>query len=125
MNTDLIKKLESLTPTEGEWEDFYGRIETDKDVDLFDRIEANQDDCTLITLSPQMRIAILEMAKEIDELRNELRKVKIFRSTKKVLGDNPQPKIQMVTDCERFKQLNPNNDYCMNCGKSKYLHVNP
>jgi hypothetical protein len=77
MNHDLIKKLESLTPTEGEWEDFYGRIETDKDVDLFDKIEATQDDCTLVALAPQMRLAILDMAKEIEELKEALSKCQL------------------------------------------------
>jgi hypothetical protein len=68
---DLIAQLEKLTPTEGEWDDSYGIIEAN-DVALFDRRSATTDDCTLITLAPAMRIEILAMAKEIEELKNEV-----------------------------------------------------
>ena len=68
---DLIAQLSKLTPTEGEWEDFYGRIDIG-DTSLFDRIEATPEDCTLVALAPTMRIEILKMAKEIERLQMKL-----------------------------------------------------
>lgn len=57
MNHDLIKKLESLHPTEGEWK-----------CDLYDK----NDDNTLINLAPTMRLEILKMAKEIEFLNERI-----------------------------------------------------
>lgn len=60
MTPTLLDKLKALNPTEGEWDDSYGIIESN-DVALFDRRSATQDDCTLITLAPAMREALLKM----------------------------------------------------------------
>ncbi len=72
---DLIAQLEKLTPTEGEWSSV-------KDVDFpfitigdcsLDTDYLMNDDIDLITLAPTMRIEILAMAKEIEELKEELK----------------------------------------------------
>lgn len=62
MNRDLIKQLQSLSPSEdlksdGTWNPDPAYIE---------------DDAILITLAPTMRQEILAMAKEIKELRSQL-----------------------------------------------------
>ena len=72
---DLILQLSKLTPTEGEWSSV-------KDVDFpfitigdcsLDTDYLMNDDIDLITLAPQMRIEILAMAKEIEELEYEVK----------------------------------------------------
>ena len=125
MNTDLIEQLSKLTPTEGEWHvDQWDYIHINGKI-TFEPYNANSSDVALVSLSPAMRLEILAMAKEIEELRNEILKLKRFNSTKKILGYKPKPNIQMVTACGRFELLSNFNDSCKNCGKSKYLHVTP
>ena len=71
MNHDLIKQLQSLSPTEGEWrliDRFYLIDETG--IEIADTY--HEDDAPLIQLAPTMRLAILEMAKEIEELKSQL-----------------------------------------------------
>lgn len=64
MNTDLILQLEKLDP------------------------KPNTEDMDkLMHLSYTMRLEILAMAKEIEELKNEVFKLKRFNSTKKILGN--------------------------------------
>ena len=129
MNTDLILQLEKLSPTEGIWEKDMWNYLRIKGKIAFEPHGTNpntyNDDIDLITLAPAMRLEILAMAKEIEELRNEILKLKRFNSTKKILGYKPKPNIQMVTACGRFELLSNFNDSCKNCGKSKYLHVTP
>ena len=82
--TDLIEKLKALEPTEGEWDDSYGIIECN-DVALFDRRSATTSDCQLITLAPQMRLAILEMDEDITSLKqqnSELR-LEVYKNNRK------------------------------------------
>lgn len=79
MNHDLIKQLQALTPTEGEWHavDFAGHINImDGDYyeanDLLDGEESPNDyiiNGKLAALAPTMRTEILAMANEIEELR--------------------------------------------------------
>lgn len=73
MNNALIDQLKALNPTEGRW-----------DSNGFNKIYSNRtyvaqalsgDDCELITIAPQMRTAILEMAKEIEELKSYIRTI--------------------------------------------------
>ena len=71
MNTDLIEQLLKLTPTEGVWTDLYGLIEIDNEC-LFESKQATFEDCTLVSLAPTMRLAILDMAKEIERLQMKL-----------------------------------------------------
>lgn len=87
--TDLIAQLEKLTPTEGEWEFnltymmLNAKITTVRD----DRTHSSimpigqiytKGDSDLITLAPQMRLAILEMAKEIEELKAEKKRLQFI-----------------------------------------------
>ena len=70
---DLIAQLEKLTPTEGEWVlDGEYMISGSAYLCDFDNSDSTQDDIDLITLAPQMRLAILEMAKEIGRLQMKL-----------------------------------------------------
>lgn len=69
-NPDLIKTLEALNPTEGEWvEDEYDIVSVVNRLRMFIGVHCLDDDCTLVVLAPTTRLAILEMAKEIEELR--------------------------------------------------------
>jgi len=67
--TDLISQLEKLTPTKRQW--VYDGIKLIRchKKNLFISHDAKQDDIHLITLAPTMRIEILAMAKEIEELK--------------------------------------------------------
>lgn len=69
---DLIALLEKLTPTEGKWDNNkfvdYPYVTVGKT--SFDVSRLEDDDIDLITLAPTMRLEILAMAKEIEELRN-------------------------------------------------------
>ena len=73
MNRDLIKQLQSLSPTKGEWNNGTMYITSGKSY-LFDFIDsdASLDDVDLVCLAPTMRQEILAMAKEIEELRSQL-----------------------------------------------------
>ena len=129
MNPDLIKQLEALSPTEGEWEfnEQIWMVVSHEGENGRQPIASTYHihDSRLITLAPTMRLVILDMAKEIEELKNEIMKLKRFNSTKKILGG--KPKIQMVTACGRF-EINPmftSATLCKNCGKEKALHVTP
>lgn len=67
---DLIKQLQSLSPTEGEWtSNQYNHITGGR---MFIGEILSGDDCELTTLAPTMRTEILAMAKEIKELRSQL-----------------------------------------------------
>ena len=126
---DLIEQLSKLTPTIELWK----RVEDEDDDRSFHIVKIDElvedtdwlseDDGLLITLAPAMRLAILDMAKEIEELKNEIMKLKRFNSTKKILGG--KPKIQMVTGCGMFEPIFTNASTCKNCGKHKLLHVTP
>ena len=84
---DLIAQLEKLTPTEGEWHvDRWDYIHINGKI-TFEPHGADSNDVTLASLAPTMRIEILEMAKDIEELRNKILKLKRFNSTKKILGN--------------------------------------
>lgn len=135
MNHDLIKKLEALTPTEGEWHaiDFADRVylmdggeDYYKSNDLLYAYDCPNDyliNGELASLAPTMRTEILAMAKEIEELKNEILKLKRFNSTKKVLGN--KPKIQWLTACPKF-EINPMSTsatICIKCGKDKSHHL--
>jgi hypothetical protein len=75
---DLIEQLSKLTPTEGEWISEWGLIHIDgSSLTLFINDDSSDDDDKLITLAPTMRIEILDMAKEIEELREDLRRSNI------------------------------------------------
>ena len=68
---DLIAQLSKLTPTEGVWNyDSFG-INTEGEI-LYKSFESKESDDVLITLAPTMRIAILDMAKEIERLQMKL-----------------------------------------------------
>lgn len=80
-NPDLIKQLESLRPTEGEWHavDIAGFIQIMHEpyYEAIDLLNADECDNYLVngelaSLAPQMRLAILEIAKEIDELKEQV-----------------------------------------------------
>ena len=73
MNTDLILQLSKLTPTEGVWEAPVGYIMCGNSFLFdFDSSDAKQDDVMLVKLAPAMRLEILKMAKEIEDIRNAL-----------------------------------------------------
>ena len=71
MNTDLIAQLEKLSPTEGEWKfdkdyfyiNYYASLHI---------VDVSQNNLKLLSLAPTMRIAILDMAKEIERLQMKL-----------------------------------------------------
>ena len=70
MNTDLILQLSKITPTEGVWEAPVGYIMCGNSFLFdFDSSDAKQDDVMLVKLAPAMRLEILKMAKEIEELK--------------------------------------------------------
>ena len=77
---DLIEQLSKLTPTEGEWvaelqkDNIYYLLNEDTELMLLDKdwCMKAEDNSKLITLAPAMRIEILAMAKEIEELKEEL-----------------------------------------------------
>ena len=76
MNPNLIAKLKSINPTEGEWRNY---TEPDNFPWImigancaFDTDDWNPDDCELITLAPAMRQELLKMEEEIAELRYKL-----------------------------------------------------
>lgn len=73
---DLIAQLEKLTPTEGKWEkDMWNYLRINGKI-AFEPHGTNpntyNDDVDLVKLAPAMRIAILDMAKEIEDIRNAL-----------------------------------------------------
>ncbi len=81
-NPDLIKTLEKLNPTEGEWIKNHGAIYSEQETKgeapiLYLCTDSTQDDDTLITLAPTMRLAILEMAKEIEEYKVAIEKYRL------------------------------------------------
>ena len=67
MNTELISKLKSMNPTEGEWEiDGHKRIFlTANKLDLAEILTPNDNDINLILLAPSMREELLKMEEEI------------------------------------------------------------
>lgn len=71
MNHDLIKQLQSLSPTEGEWYTEHRSIWAE-DILLYESTCSTDHDDTLVYLAPTMRLEILAMAKEIEELRSQL-----------------------------------------------------
>jgi hypothetical protein len=60
MNSTLLATIKALNPTEGEWIESWGTVGTE-DEPLFDVVNAEPDDRTLITLAPAMRQELLKM----------------------------------------------------------------
>ena len=69
MNTDLIAQLSKLNPTKRQWVYDGIRLIRCFRKNLFITHDAKKDDIHLTLLAPTMRIEILAMAKEIEELR--------------------------------------------------------
>lgn len=65
----LIEKLKSIQPSEGKWDCDGDYIEAPYNI-LYKVESALFDDDRLVELAPTMRIAILDMAKEIEELKD-------------------------------------------------------
>lgn len=76
---DLIDQLSKLTPTDGEWnKDDNCTVRSNS---YFIAEVMGVDNLDLITLAPQMRTAILDMAKEIEDLRDKLIEAKLYYTT--------------------------------------------
>ncbi len=121
MNTDLIAQLEKLSPTEGEWHvDRWDYIHINGKI-TFEPHGADSNDVTLASLAPTMRLAILDMAKEIEELKAENERLKSKRIG--IIGNHisfaqhDKPNIQMLNDCARCKNKpkHKENIYCKYC----------
>jgi hypothetical protein len=126
---DLIAKLKALNPTEGEWwanpsEGIFVNTRH-----LYADIHSSDDDDKLITLAPTMRLEILDMTKEIEELREEIDKLKPKRIgvIGKTIGVANNIQVQIATACGRFEldTLITSALMCKNCGKGKFFHVTP
>jgi hypothetical protein len=76
-----------------------------------------------------MRLEILDMAKEIEELREEIDKLKPKRIgvIGKTIGVANNIQVQIATACGRFEldTLITSALMCKNCGKGKFFHVTP
>lgn len=69
---DLIAQLEKLNPTKRQWVYDGIRLIRCFRKNLFITHDAKKDDIHLTLLAPTMRIEILAMAKEIEDIRNAL-----------------------------------------------------
>ena len=98
-NPDLIDQLKQLNPTEGEWRIQSNEIQA-KNKDLFLLHESTHHDNVLASLAPTMRLEILAMAQEIEELRGQLkstnRKVKFCSASINGALDG----LELDNDCD-------------------------
>lgn len=108
MKHDLIEQLEKLNPTEGEWKYSGGDIMCPSDI-LYLTFNSSNDDDTLVALAPTMRTAILEMAKEIEELRKLLKSDSAYTALRYCIKS---PSFSGLDDCEDKSYIDLYNLVC-------------
>lgn len=74
MNPTLLAKIKALNPTPDPWIESWGTVGTE-DEPLFDVVNAEPDDVTLITLAPAMRQELLKMEEERVKMEGMLRQL--------------------------------------------------
>ena len=95
MNTDLIAQLSKLNPTKRQWVYDGIRLIRCHKKNLFISHDAKQDDIHLITLAPTMRIEILDMTKEIEELKEE--RNRLGKGIEDIInGDSHRPTLEII-----------------------------